>query len=149
LRRHTEEILYSCLAWERGRYRLTHEEAPTEDRVRLGAHPWALFIEGVRRKYSLERLVELIGPPQTGLSPTTLLPRAVEEGALSAAERARAELIDGERTLVELQLGAVGMPLGEVGLYALAWALLAIGAARVGPEAEPPGLGVRSLPTLV
>jgi len=83
------------------------------------------------------------------LSPTTLLARALEDGAFSAAERARAELIDGERSLAELALGAVGTPLGEAELYAVAWALVAIGAARIGDAETQPGVGVRAVPTLV
>ncbi|HEY2744483.1 MAG TPA: DUF4388 domain-containing protein [Polyangia bacterium] len=149
VRRHVEEILFSCFGWERGHYRLAHVEPPTEDRTRLGAHPWALFVEGVRRKYSLERLVELVGPPESVLTPTTLLPRALEEGAFTAAERARAELIDGERSLAELALGAAGPPLGETELYAVAWSLVAIGAARIGAVETQPGVGVRAVPTLV
>jgi DNA-binding NarL/FixJ family response regulator len=149
LRRHAEEILFSCFGWERGRYRLSHVEPPAEERVRLGSHPWALFVEGVRRKYGLERLVELVGPPETVLTPTTLLARALEDGAFTAPERARAELIDGERSLAELSLGAVGAPLGEAELYAVAWALVAIGAARAGDAETQPGVGVRAVPTLV
>jgi DNA-binding response OmpR family regulator len=150
MRRHAEEILFSCFGWERGRYRLAHLEPPAEERVRLGAHPWALFVEGVRRKYSLERLVELVGPPETVLAPTTLLSRALDDGAFTAAERARAELIDGERSLAELSLAAAGAPLGEAALYALAWSLLAIGALRTAePGGTEPGLGVRTVPTLV
>ena len=104
----------------------------------------------MRRKYSLERLVELVGPPETVLTPTTLMARALEDGGFSAAERARAELIDGERSLSELSLGAVGAPLGEVDLYALAWSLVAVGAARVGADTEThSGVGVRAVPTLV
>ena len=150
LRRHAEEILFSCFGWERGRYRLAHIEPPAEERVRLGAHPWALFAEGVRRKYSFERLVELVGPPETVLTPTTLIARALDDGAFSAAERSRAELIDGERSLAELSFGAGGAPLGEASLYALAWALVAIGAARLGDSVgTQPGVGVRAVPTLV
>ncbi|MCU1278520.1 MAG: response regulator receiver protein [bacterium] len=155
LRRHAEDILFSCFGWERGRYRLSHVEPPADERVRLSAHPWALVTEGVRRKYSLERLVELVGPTETVLTPTTLLPRALDDGAFTAAERARADLIDGERSLAELSIGAVGAPLSESGLYALAWSLVAIGAARVGDETggTQPGIGggggVRAVPTLV
>ena len=147
-RRHTEEIIYSCFGWERGRYTLTHELPPAEERVRLGAHPWALVVEGVRRKYALERLVELLGPPETVLSPTTTLARALEEGGFTSAERARGELIDGERSLSDLTLAAMGAPLTEAGLYSLAWSLVAIGAARVGGAGES-STGVRSVPTLV
>jgi ActR/RegA family two-component response regulator len=148
LRRHAEEILYSLFAWERGRWKLSRGEAPAEERVRMSAHPWALLAEGIRRKYSLERLVDLVGPPETVLTPTTALARALDDGGFSPAERARAELIDGERTLAELQLGTAAAPLGEAGLYALAWALVAIGAARLGGDGES-GLAVRPVPTLV
>lgn len=150
LRRHAEDIFFSCFGWERGRYRLSADEPKAEERVRPSAHPWALVTEGVRRKYSLERLVELVGPPETVLTPTTLLARALDEGGFSAAERARAELIDGERSLTELSLGAGGMALGEPELYALAWSLVAIGAARIGAEGDAAaGAGVRGVPTLV
>jgi hypothetical protein len=148
LRRHAEEILYSLFAWERGRWTLSRGEAAAEERVRMGAHPWALIVEGIRRKYSLERLVDLVGPPETVLTPTTALARALDDGAFSPAERARAELIDGERTLAELQLGSSGAPLGEAGLYALAWSLVAVGAVRLGSDGES-GVAVRAVPTLV
>jgi hypothetical protein len=133
MRHHVEEILYSLFAWDRGTYKLVREAASPEDRVRLGSAPWALVVEGVRRKYALERLVELVGAPQTVLLPTPLLPRALDECGLSATERARARLIDGERSLAELGLAA-GPPLSEPGLYALAWGLCAMGAVRVGNE---------------
>jgi ActR/RegA family two-component response regulator len=148
VRRHAEEILYSLFAWERGRWKLVRGEAPAEERVRMSAHPWALIVEGIRRKYSLERLVDLVGPPETVLTPTTALARALDDGAFSPAERARAELIDGERTLAELQLGTAAAPLGEAGLYALAWGLCAIGAVRLGGDGES-GVAVRPVPTLV
>lgn len=147
LRRHTEEILFSCFGWERGHYRLGREQASPEEWSRLGAHPWALFVEGVRRKYGLERLIERVGPKETVLTPTTLLPRALEEGGFGAAERACARHLDGERTLAEL--GRMGQaPLAESSLYALAWSLVVLGAARGGLDARPE-LGVRAAPTLV
>ncbi len=149
LRRHVEEIFFSCFAWERGHYRLGREQSAPEDRVRMGSHPWALVVEGVRRKYSLERLVERVGPPETVLTPTTALTRALEDCALTPPERDRAELLDGERSLAELQLGAVGAPLAEAGLYALAWGLIAVGAARFDGDEPVAGVGVRAVPTLV
>ena len=71
--------------------------------------PWALFVEGVRRKYALERLVELVGPPETVLTPTTLLARALEDGALHRG-RARARRAHRRRALArrDVPLGAVG-----------------------------------------
>lgn len=149
LRRHVEEIFYSCFAWERGHYRLGREQPAPEDRVRMGSHSWALVVEGVRRKYSLERLVERVGPPETVLTPTTALQRALEDCALTPPERDRAELLDGERSLAELQLGAMGAPLTEAALYALAWGLIAVGAARFDGDEPVAGAGVRAVPTLV
>jgi hypothetical protein len=148
LRWHVEQIVYSCFAWERGRWKLSHAEAPVEDRVQLGMHPWALLVEGVRRKYGLMRLVELVGPPETVLTPTTALPRALDEGAFSPAERAYAELLDGERTLAELQFAVSGPPLGETGLYAMAWGLVVIGAAQLRGDGEAAAV-VRAVPTQV
>jgi hypothetical protein len=146
LRHHLEEIFYSLFAWETGRYRLTRELATPEDRVRLGAPLPSLIVEGVRRKYALERLVELVGPPETVLSPTVNLARLADDCGLTAAERTRAESFDGERSLAEIALGA-GAPLGEANLYALAWSLVAVGAARVGDDGAGPASA--GLPTLV
>jgi hypothetical protein len=146
MRLHVEEIVYSLFAWDAGSYLLTRELASPEDRVRLGAAPWAVVLEGVRRKYALERLVELVGPPDTVLAPTVTLVRALDECALTPAERGRAEAIDGERSLAEIALGG-GPPLSEAGLYALAWGLAAIGAVRIGSDAK--GALAADLPTRV
>jgi ActR/RegA family two-component response regulator len=149
LRHHVEEIFYACFAWERGSYRLGREQPAPEDRVRMGSPPLALILEGVRRKYGLERLAERVGPPETVLTPTTALMRVLDECALTSAERVVAELIDGERTLAELTLGAVGTPLPEAAVYAVAWVLVAVGAVRVDGEEPSAEAGVRAAPTLV
>jgi hypothetical protein len=152
LRRHVEEIAWSCFAWGTGRYQLTAEQPPVEDKLRLGLHPWALVLEGVRRKYGLERLVERVGSTDTVLTPTTSLERALEDAGLSAPERVVAEMFDGERSLADIALaisGLQGASLPESGLYALAWGLCAIGAARIGAANESGRLGVREASTLV
>jgi DNA-binding response OmpR family regulator len=156
LRRQVEEILFACFAWESGHYRLGPELVGADDRVRLSAHPWALFLEGVRRKYSLERLVERVGPADTVLAPTRTLERALAECALTPQERARAELIDGERSLLELER-ATPDAMSEVALYAQAWTLIALGAVRISDEsteelAQGPAQGqgdLRPAPTLI
>lgn len=151
LRRHVEEIVHSCFAWESGRYRLGPEQPAPEDRLRLAQPPWAVFLEGVRRKYGLERLVDLLGPLETVLSPTTILDRALADAGLTDAERAAAELLDGERSLAGVLRtleGLPGTPISEAGLYALCWGLVAMGAARVGAY-ERERLGVRAAATVV
>src|SRR5262249_44759894 len=116
LRRHIEEIVYSCFAWDAGRYRLGPEQPPAEDRLRLSSHPFALYAEGGRRKYGLQRLVELVGPPETVLAPTTALERLLADAQLGPGERVAAELFDGERTLEDVRQQTTGlkeMSLGE------------------------------------
>jgi hypothetical protein len=150
LRRHVEEIFYSLFSWDSGAFTLDPESAPAEDRLRLSAHPWALVLEGIRRKYGLERLAERLGPPDTVLQPTTNLARALELCELAPAERRAAELLDGERTIAQVESQVVSSRsggLGEAALHALLWGLTAIGAVR--REDHPDRLGVRAASTLV
>lgn len=152
LRRHTEEVFYSLFAWEAGTYRMRQQVAPPEDRVRPGQSVGALVLEGIRRKYSLERLSELVGPIETVLSPTTELARVTSELQLLDGEKRVVELLDGERSLKDIQFAERGLPGGltEPGLYAFAWFLLCSGALQVG-EGHDAGLAgdVRGLPTQV
>ncbi|HZS37880.1 MAG TPA: DUF4388 domain-containing protein [Polyangia bacterium] len=151
LRRHAEEIVYSCFAWDSGHFRLAAADAPAEDKLRLSFHPWALILEGVRRKYGLERLVERVGATDTVLTPTTGMERALEDCELTPPERVVAEMFDGERSLADVALATSGLPgatLTETGLYALAWGLCAVGAARIGAQGVD-RVGVRAASTLV
>ncbi len=149
LRRHTEEVLYSLFAWESGSYRLRQQEAPVEDRVRPGQPVLALLLEGLRRKYSLERLSELVGPVETVLSPTTELPRLLAELPLAEGERRAVELIDGDRSLKDILFAERGLPSGisEAALYAVAWLLLCVGGVQSGEGGTM--LDSRGLPTQV
>jgi hypothetical protein len=152
LRHQVEEIFYSCFAWDDGVYRLELVPAPMDDRLRLSTAPWALILEGIRRKYGLERLLERVGPPETVLAPTTSMPRALGECGLTLAERRACELCDGERSLAEIQRALAGLPSGELsetGLWALAWALLATGAAHTGGAATDERHDFRAASTLV
>ena len=149
LRRHTEEVFFSLFAWESGTYRLRPQTAPAEDRVRPGQPVIALILEGLRRKYSLERLSELTGPIETVLSPTTELQRILGELPLVDGERRAVELIDGDRSLKDILFAERGLPGGvsEASLYALAWLLLCSEALQVGEGSV--GLDARGLPTQV
>jgi hypothetical protein len=167
LRRQAEEILHSLFAWTQGSFRLVAAEVPADERLRLSAHPWALYLEGVRRKYGLERLAELVAADAV-LHPTTTLEQVFGDAALTPPERRVAEAIDGQRTLGELvRIGAAGARpsglgeppragdvLDEAGVYGLAWFLLSVGAARTdaAAEAEADGSarpGVRAVSTVV
>jgi hypothetical protein len=146
LRRHFEEIVFSLFAWTEGEYRLSPEQAAADDRVRLSQHPWAIFAEGVRRKYGLERLVDLIGPPEVVVIPSPTFRRALDHAGLEPDERAAAELLDGERSIADVRLAMGALPsrsLSEAALYGLVWTLQAIGAVRLGdgsPDQRPVSL---------
>ncbi len=135
LHRHVEELLYGSFAWDRGTWQLSRH-APDE-RLRIDAHPYALALEGIRRKYGLERLTEKVGPPSTVIASTPALERVAALAGLSDPERAAVgRLADRALTVEELRERA---GLGEAAAYALAHALLAFGAAaRVAAAEQSP-----------
>jgi hypothetical protein len=144
MRRHAEELLYSLFALEAGRYELGPSLPAAEERVRLSAPTWALILEGVRRKYGLERLTALLGGRGLVLRPTTSFERVVEAAALSAEERRVVALLDGGRSLAEVR-AALGGRIAESVVFALAWMLRAAGAVDAGE-----GVGdLRSASTVV
>ena len=142
LRHHVEELVYSCFVWERGSFRLERETVARDDVLGL-PHPYALALEGIRRKYGLERLVERVGPPSTELSATPSTLRSLPDAGLTVGERAAALLLRrGSATVAELQSEG---RLDRAGAYALAWGLLAIGAASREVAAPADEAGSASL----
>jgi hypothetical protein len=131
LRRHVEDLFFSLFALEAGHYRMGPSLPAAEERVRLSAGGWALLLEGVRRKYGLERLSARLGGRDAVLHPTTLTPRVIEGAELTADERRIVALIDGTRTLGEVR-AALGGRAGEGAVFAVAWALRVAGALDAG-----------------
>jgi hypothetical protein len=125
LRRHIQEVLYSCFAWESGTWTLGAHDAAPVDRVRIDAHPYAIAVEGIRRKYGLERLSERVGPPTTIIAPTPALDRVANLAALGEIEKtAVKKLADGPLSVGDLALRA-GM--SETAAYVIVHALTALG----------------------
>jgi len=138
VRRHVEDIIYSLFAWIEGEFELLPgAEPPKGQKVRLGAHPDALIVDGIRRKLGLERLIERVGAEDTILHPLSAdLQAALVDAALDEPERQTLALIDGQRSLGDL---CAAGPLDETGVYQLAYALVALGLARLerkGPRTE-------------
>jgi hypothetical protein len=144
MRHHAEELFYSLFALQTGRYQLGPELPPADDRVRLSSPLWALLLEGVRRKYGLERLSARLGGRDIVLRPTTAFPRLLEAAALSADERRVCALLDGARSLGEVR-AAIGGRVAESTVFAIAWVLRVAGAVEAG--AGP--VDVRSASTVV
>jgi hypothetical protein len=138
VRRHYEEIIYSLFAWrgsegdgapgDDGEWRLTPERPDRRESIRLTDPAPALITEGIRRKYTAERLLRCLGGATQVLRPTggdgsgvpsTILDRM----ALGDDERALVPLFDGVRTLEEIRTSATVL---DETLYALAWALVVL-----------------------
>jgi hypothetical protein len=125
VRRQVEEIIYSLFAWWEGNYVIGFGEPAADERIRLETHVSALIVEGIRRKYGLDRLIELVGPPETQLLAIAAAEQRLARAGLSDAERAALKAMDGQLTLREI---AGMIPIGEAELYPLAYAATVLGA---------------------
>ncbi|MEO6953282.1 MAG: DUF4388 domain-containing protein [Polyangia bacterium] len=126
-RRHLEELFFSCFSLQSGEYRLGPELPLSDDRVRASTTTRALVLEGVRRKYGLERLATLLGGRDAVLAPTTSFPNVVETAALGTDERRVAVLFDGHRSLGDIR-AALGHHVAESLVFGVAWGLAVVGA---------------------
>ena len=145
VRRHIEDIVYSLFAWSDGEFALMASAAVPGERIRLSIHPAALVLEGVRRKVGKRGLATRVGGATAIIEPRHGEGGgAVVDADLSAEERRAYDLCDGSRTLGEV---AAKSGLGEIALAQLAYALIALGAARskhsgtMEPEPSAAGLG--------
>ena len=100
VRRRVEEIAWSLFLDEESEYEYSQESPPAEERVVLPAHPYALAAEGIRRKFSVDRLYARLGGPATLLKPKGSA--ELDYFGLSAREKRLASTVDGLRTLEEL-----------------------------------------------
>lgn len=134
VRRHVEDVLYSLFSWESGAYTIQTGTAGRDEKIRLATHASALIVEGIRRKLGRERLHRLVGPPSTVLLPVGREDRgeALAEVELAPEERQVVERFDGERSIAAV---VAETALEELGVYQLAYALIAVGRATVGDRA--------------
>ncbi len=148
VRRHYEEVVFSLFAWETGDWKIGAGDPPPTEKIRLGRHPAALIMEGLRRRYALDRLLARVGPPATVLklmdSPGTS--ELLSDIELTEIEHRLVPLFDGVRPLEEVRRVAA---VSEEVAYQIARGLLAL---RVlipvrrptdGEPAEPPSASRR------
>ncbi|HCF61825.1 MAG TPA: hypothetical protein DFS52_27995, partial [Myxococcales bacterium] len=125
--KHVQEIAFSVFLDDESAYVYSEEPPPSEERVVLPLHPYALATEGIRRKYSSERLYARLGGPATLL-------RARGQGfeldylGLGARERRLGSMVDGLRTLEEI-LFESGVE--ELAALKVLYALVAVGAVEI------------------
>ena len=133
VRRQIAEIIYSLFAWTDGSYELTGGEPPPDEKIRLDLSTFVLVLEGIRRKYGLDRLQELVGPSETCLLALPAVSGLAADAPLVPAERASLELMDGRRSLREI---ASRTRTDELTLYQLAHAAMITGAVTRRGDAE-------------
>ena len=143
VRRHVEDILYSLFAWADGSFELLPgQELGPDQRVRLLDHPDALVLEGIRRKFDLERLIERSGGAETVLHPLAAdLEAALGDAGLEAGERAMVALVDGRRSIADLVREG---PLDETGVLRLGYGLVCLELVRADRHGAAPQ--ARALP---
>ncbi len=100
VRQHLEDIFYSLFAWEEGTYDALPEQA-LDERIRLSRHPAALIVEGIRRKYSTERVEACLGGVDTVVvvDNSTRIVNIVGATELSVSELQAQRLFDGSHSL--------------------------------------------------
>ncbi|MCC6749813.1 MAG: DUF4388 domain-containing protein [Deltaproteobacteria bacterium] len=124
VRRHVSEIIYSVFSWQDGVYRLASDEPAPNERIRVDLHPWALLLEGLRRKYGLDRLRELLAPTFDVVVQMHAPDEVVEVFGFQAEERDQVASLLAPRTLrAFVEEG----PLDELRASQVAYALLVTG----------------------
>jgi hypothetical protein len=135
LRRQLEEILYSLFAWTEAAFEpLDEATQPPDRKLRIAAHPDAIVVEGIRRKFGLARLLARLGGEDAVLHPLSAdLCAALCDVALDPPERRTLGLFDGQRSLgAVIRDGA----LDAIGVCQLAYALEALELARFDAPAR-------------
>ncbi|WP_428264600.1 DUF4388 domain-containing protein [Haliangium sp.] len=135
VRHHLEELVYSLFAWDQGEFEIELGDFAAGERIRLDRHPAAIVLEGVRRKYHGAALAAIVAPPDSVIDIIDDAQRAtiMSVAELSPAERAVMLAFDGRRDLASI---VDDSGLGRLGVYQLAYGLVALDAARVRSPGE-------------
>lgn len=124
LARRAETIVCSLLGWTHGELRFSERAPRAAERVLMPPAPW-LVLEGVRRRYGLDRLLLLL-PPETELQRTGEADDLLRTLELGSDERRLLEHIGGGATVGDALVR--GEAIGELATLQLLWAAIALGA---------------------
>ena len=131
IRRHFEEIFFSCFAWRDGEFAFLPSRGRLDSDVSLDLPTAALIIEGVRRMPDEQRSLEVLGDPANFGRATRLVSR-LESLRLSSEEAYFLALCDGKTRLRDIyRLGRSRAESAQT-LYTL----LACGLIEFVPESE-------------
>ena len=107
VRRHLEDCLLGLFEWTEGSASYTRQFAPDAEKVRLARPLPSLILEGVRRKFLLPRMLQVLGSPASLLAPVPSedrSPRAPQMSQLGflKEEREVLNLVNGLRPIEEI-----------------------------------------------
>jgi hypothetical protein len=107
VRRHLEDCLLGLFEWTEGSTSYSRQFAPDAEKVRLARPLPSLILEGVRRKFLLDRMVQVLGSPASLLAPVPSEDRSPRAPQLShlgflKEEREVLNLVNGLRPIEEI-----------------------------------------------
>jgi hypothetical protein len=100
VRRHLEDCLMGLFEWAEGSVSYTMTYAPDAEKVRLARPMPSIILEGIRRKFLLERMVHLLGSPAS-----LLVPVASEDRSAKMADTEQLGLLQPEEEILRLVNG--------------------------------------------
>lgn len=98
-----ENIILSVFEWEEGEYEFREEEYEDEDIITLNISAANVVMEGIRRKFSLKRIVKILGSPWNLYKISDDPKYRFRELKLKPHETRIVSSVDGNKNLVELQ----------------------------------------------
>lgn len=107
VRRHLEDCLLGLFEWTEGSTSYSRQFAPDAEKVRLARPLPSLILEGIRRKFLLNRMVQVLGSPASLLAPIPSEDRSPRAPQLShlgflKEEREVLNLVNGLRPIEEI-----------------------------------------------
>jgi hypothetical protein len=139
--RRAESVVCSVFGWSHGEFRFVDRAPRSSERVALPPSPW-LVLEGVRRRYGLDRLLVRL-PVDATLVRTAVLDESVRALALGGDERRLGDAVGASATVGEVLASHPGQALGEQTTLQVLWALCAVGGLQLE---DAPAPALRSLP---
>ncbi|MBW2702175.1 MAG: hypothetical protein JRF33_15260, partial [Deltaproteobacteria bacterium] len=108
VRHHLDHCLLGLFEWSKGRAVFEAELVPDAEIVRLGKPLASLILDGIRRKFVLERMVHFLGG-----SSSLLAPVPAEDRSSKTPNPENLDLTDAERSILRLVNGL--RPIEEIG----------------------------------
>ncbi|RME26793.1 MAG: J domain-containing protein, partial [Deltaproteobacteria bacterium] len=141
VRRHLVECLVGLFDWQHGQVTYERRYAPERETIRLSKPVSWLVLEGIRRRYTLDRLVKELGAPSTLVAPLPDkghggISAELSQAGWRAGERRVLGLVNGTRPIEEIVFLS-GQD--ELAVYQTLYAAVVLGIAAVAVKGVATG----------